>query len=233
LFIDDDIVLTAETVNSIRGELSRGADIVGVRVDAPQVYTRLPWFMSKGQLHYLAIHNPQSQTFSTWGACMALNLRLVKNSALQFRVELGRRGRGLQSGEDTTFLKEMKFRGAKEIFLSETHVVHDIDGRRVSVSYMLRRSYWQGRSEFRRRNSINGLKKEWNRFFDHETRPTKKILLAFFYSAAVLAGVSVEFLGACGDRIAPRQSVLTVAQSRGDRNDLRPEAARTTQRRCR
>lgn len=198
LFVDDDVALTADTVNSIRGELCRGANIVGVRIDAPQIYyTSMPWFMSKGQLHYLAIHNPQSQTFSTWGACMGLDLRFVKDSTLIFRVELGRRGNSLQSGDDTTFLREMKLRGAKETFLKQAYVVHNIDDRRVSVSYMLRRSYWQGRSEFRRRDSINGLKKEWNRFLASDTRPAKKISLAVFYSTALLVGMSIEFLEVC------------------------------------
>lgn len=132
---------------------------------------------------------------------MGLDLRIVKNISLQFRPELGRRGKGLQSGDDTTFLREMKIRGASETFLKDEHVVHNIDSRRVSVGYLLRRSYWQGRSEFRRSDSVKGLKKEWKRFLSGDTLPTKKILLAFFYGTAVLAGVAVEFLVACRERV--------------------------------
>ena len=194
VFIDDDIALSKETLDAIRHELKKGADIVGVRINGPKIELKIPWYISKGQFHYLAIHNPKSRTLSTWGACMGLNLTLVKTSKLTFRVELGRRGRGLQSGDDTTFLREMKKRGAKETFLNEVYVFHNIDRQRISLGYMLRRAYWQGRSEFRRKDSINGLKKEWDRFLDSDEPASKKVLLAILYITCVMTGISREIL---------------------------------------
>ena len=193
VFIDDDVILCKETLRSIRNELERGYHIVGVRICGPPKGLTIPWYISNGQLHYLGIHN--SRSFHTWGACRGINLAFVRGLDLRFREELGRKGSGLQSGDDTTFLKEMKARGAKEAFLNEAHVSHDIDIRRLSLSYMIRRAYWQGRSEIRRGNGLAGLRKEWFRFFDSETRLLKRISLSFLYMTAVCIGILIEKMG--------------------------------------
>jgi glycosyltransferase involved in cell wall biosynthesis len=194
VFIDDDITLPANTLELIRMELDKGSDIVGVMIREPVTGIRLPWYITNGQLHYLAIHNTFLDRFTTWGACMGLNMLFLRKSKIQFRNDLGRKGSQLQSGDDTTFLNEMKVRGAKERFLKEVYVFHNIDSRRLSLKYMLRRSYWQGRSEIRRSNGINGLAKEWNRFVKTNDTFPKKMFLAFIYSSSLILGMMTEIL---------------------------------------
>jgi glycosyltransferase involved in cell wall biosynthesis len=195
VFVDDDVVIPRQTVASIRLELVAGAEVVGVRISGPEDGLYLPWYISEGQFHYLAIHNPWARNKTTWGACMALNLPFTKATDVKFRIELGRRGRKLQCGDDTTFLRELRERGAKESFLTESHVFHNFNPQRLSLIYMLRRAYWQGRTEFRRGNSVNGLRKEWARFFDTDARVMRKAVLALIYICPVLAGILREWLG--------------------------------------
>jgi len=195
IFIDDDVTISKETVRSIKQEFRAGSDIVGVRICRASEQL-MPWYISEGQLHYLAIHNPKAKVFNTWGACMGLRLPFVRSFGLEFREELGRRGKGLQSGDDTTFLKEMKVRGAREGFLKHASVIHHIDEQRLSLSYMVRRAYWQGRSELRRGNVRKGLIKEWLRFFNTDSPGFRTITLALFYTITIWIGVEWEKIGA-------------------------------------
>lgn len=191
IFVDDDVLVTRRAIESIRRELEAGYEIVGVRLCAPpglNITSR--WFISAGQLHYLAIH--ASKVMSIWGGCMGLSVSFLGRYKIRFRDELGRKGEHLWSGDDTTLLKEMKDLGAHEKFLNDVHVIHNIDQQRVTLSYMLRRAYWQGRSELRRSNVLGGLRKEWSRNLDPETRAQKKIPLALLYVVAVCLGVLRE-----------------------------------------
>lgn len=194
IFIDDDVTISPETIESIRRELNQAADIVGVRIKEPAGFARLPWYISEGQLHYLAIHNPKARKLGTWGACMGLYVPSVKAINATFRNGLGRRGKKLQSGDDTTFLRELRAAGAAESFLGEAYVYHNISRERLTMSYMLRRAYWQGRSEQRRADAFNGLRKEWARFLETDTATLRKLALALTYCCAVLVGILVEWL---------------------------------------
>lgn len=220
VFIDDDVVIPRETVASIRRELSNGTEVVGVRICGPEGGLRMPWYISGGQLHYLALHNPRTLYKTTWGACMALNLPFVRAAGVMFKHELGRRGRKLQSGDDTTFLRELRTRGAKESFLGGSHVFHDFNRERLSLAYMLRRAYWQGRTEFRRGDCVNGMRKEWTRYFDTDARALRRSALAVLYICCVLAGVSrecLEFIPRAVARAALRP--LPVAAEQSDPED--------------
>lgn len=194
IFTDDDVTIAKETVESIRREFAKGYEIVGARICPPTGDLSVPWFISQGQLHYLALHNPREKVVPTWGACMAVKLSFVKTFKFTFRDELGRKGKRLNSGEDTTFLREMKHHGAKESFLNNVSVTHHVDHNRLSISYMARRAYWQGRSEVRRSNVGKGVIKEWRRYLNNEENGLKESILAVLYIIAVLSGVIWEAL---------------------------------------
>ena len=192
IFIDDDVVLTKSVVESIRRELEGGAEIVGVRINGPIEGLKTPWYISDGQLHYLGIHNPSSVMHNTWGACMGLNRLFVKSTGIRFRDELGRKGRDLQCGDDTTFVRDLKEQGAREVFLNQVYAIHNIHTDRLSLTYMLRRAYWQGRSEVRRMDSLNGVRKEWGRFLDSDAGLSKRAFLASVYLISVALGILRE-----------------------------------------
>jgi glycosyltransferase involved in cell wall biosynthesis len=192
IFIDDDAIIYRNTINQIRKTLLEHYEVVGVKIVQPTDLS-LPWYISPGQLHYLGIHNEDARP-STWGTCMAIDTEFVHLFGLSFREDLGRRGTALQSGDDTSFIKEMKKYGARESILESVYVVHDIDRKRVCLTYILRRSYWQGRSEYRRKNIIQGFRKEWLRYLSSKYTFSVRIGLGLFYSSSFLAGVIIELV---------------------------------------
>lgn len=192
VFIDDDVLISGDVVEAMRGAFVGGAGIVGVKVYGPPQGFRTPWYLCKGQFHYLAIHNPEASRLTTWGACMGLSTSLIKSFDVKFRPTLGRKGDTLMCGEDTTFLRELKSHGATETFLSHLGVNHIFDPGRLSLGYLLQRAYWQGRTEARRGNTLEGLRKEWLRYLDTSAPPLKKISLALMYGAVVGVGIVAE-----------------------------------------
>lgn len=194
VFIDDDVLVSEDVVEAMRLAFAGGAGIVGVKVSGPSRGFPVPWYLSEGQFHYLAIHNPRTSSFNTWGACMGLNMDLVKSLDIKFQPTLGRKGDTPMCGEDTTFLKDLKSCGATEACLGHVAVSHNFDPARLSLAYLLRRAYWQGRTEVRRGDTRGGLRKEWRRYLDTGARPLKRISLALMYGAVVGLGVLAERL---------------------------------------
>jgi glycosyltransferase involved in cell wall biosynthesis len=182
VFIDDDVVIDRVAVEAIRRAFADGCEVVGVRVLGPRAFVQTPFYITEGQYHYLGIHVP-GLTARTWGACMGVDATFARVNQLRFRDELGRWGAGLASGDDTTFVADMKRFGAREAFLDSISVHHEFDQKRLSLRYMLRRTFWQGRSEVRRGTLWHGALKEWKRF----TFRSCKVAPQWFHAAAYMA----------------------------------------------
>lgn len=194
VYVDDDAVVPPETIEAIRDTVGGGAGIVGVWL-SPRFQSRVPWWLTGGQYHYLGVHHTV-ELATTWGACMALDARLARQARLQFRTELGRRGNALLSGEDTTFLAELRRAGATEKFLTGSEVSHYVPADRTRLTYLLRRAWWQGRSEMRRSAARTSLSKEWRRAVatgPASAAPARRYLLAALYVAAVATGIAAEY----------------------------------------
>ncbi len=192
LFIDDDTFVPASTLAEIRHALST-SEIVGVKVAGPQQKVSWPWYISAGQFHYLSIH-AENLPMKTWGACMGFQLPFIRTHDVSFREELGRSGNELRSGDDTTFIAELKEAGASEQFLSHVHVHHNIDLARVSTRYLVRRVFWQGRSEVLRSNIASGCFKEFSRYLYADSLCLKSFGLAFIYGCILVSGVLFQSL---------------------------------------
>jgi glycosyltransferase involved in cell wall biosynthesis len=193
VYLDDDITIGPETLDAIRGAAAAGAGIIGVLL-VPVFPTACPWWLTGGQYHYLGVHHGIHGA-RTWGACMAVDAVLARRHGLNFRHELGRRGRALQSGDDTSFLAELRGLGVTESFLTDVHAVHHVSPDRQRLSYLLRRAWWQGRSERRRRSLVSAIGKEWRRNSGPgpaSARRPHRIGLAIGYLAAVVAGGCYE-----------------------------------------
>jgi hypothetical protein len=187
LFIDDDVLLDSEAIDAVRAAFDGGAHVVGARLVPPAHQRVWPWFFGPGQMHLVGWHSPAGE-MKTWGACMGVDATFAHHHGLRFDERLGRTGRRLESGDDTTFVTAMKARGARESLLSDVRVVHDVDGSRLSARYLSRRSYWQGRSEVRRGQPAAGFSKEWRR---HRTGRGGTVL-ALGYLAAFGVGLAHE-----------------------------------------
>lgn len=191
LFVDDDVDLNPEALDEMRRAFADGAGVVGTRlVPPPARRTRLPWFLGIGQAHLLGWHSPKGEV-KIWGACMGIDAAFAHRYGLTFDLRLGRTGRRLESGDDTSFVKAMKEAGAREVILKGHSVVHDVHAERYRMRYLVRRAYWQGRSEARRGQAVSGLRKEWKRHRSSGDSPVQ-VMLAVLYGGSTLAGILRE-----------------------------------------
>jgi glycosyltransferase involved in cell wall biosynthesis len=193
VFVDDDVILNGATVDAIRSAADAGAHIVGVWLQ-PVFITSVPWFLTGGQYHYLGAHHTREKA-RTWGACMAIDVGLAKDHSLRFRDDLGRRGGCLQSGDDTTFIAELQSVGARHIFLDDAVARHQVLPERATLSYLVRRAWWQGRSEVRRGSAVPAISKEWGRALavgPASASLPKRVLLALAFSTAFIVGIAWE-----------------------------------------
>ena len=196
LFVDDDVRLNISAVYGIRTACETGFDVVGARLLAPAWVRSGRWFFSSAQYHYLGLHRPDDPLPPIWGACMAVRRKFLADFGLRFRSELGRSGTQLQSGDDTTLVREVIARGGQTVVPPQVEVQHEISSRRCSLAYLIRRAYWQGRSEVRRHASLAGLRKETQRNFGASST-FKCHLLAGLYTVAVAWGVALETFLSC------------------------------------
>ncbi|MEV7955314.1 glycosyltransferase [Streptomyces sp. NPDC088141] len=193
VFLDDDITPTAHALKQMRDALTAGAHITGTRITAHLQGHHRPWFLTSGQLHYLGSHTP-ARPASIWGGSFAIDVEHAHLLGVGFDERLGRIGRSLTSAEDTTFVREMTERGATTVILHDAEVRHLIPAHRLTLSYLLRRAYWQGRSEVRRRDVRHGIAKEWNRNRSGDGAHLIRAALAVLYTTSVLLGVCHEVL---------------------------------------
>jgi glycosyltransferase involved in cell wall biosynthesis len=192
IFLDDDIRPTAQALQGLRGALAAGAGIVGTRIDADLQGRTAPWFLTPGQLHYLGSHDP-AQPASIWGGSFGIDVEQALMLGISFDENLGRVGDDLASAEDTTFVRALTAQGVRREILHHVHARHLIDPSRLTLAYLLRRAFWQGRSEVRRHDTRHGISKEWQR-----NRSGGRLALAVLYMASVLSGACWEGLARCG-----------------------------------
>ncbi|MPZ66980.1 MAG: glycosyltransferase [Pseudonocardiaceae bacterium] len=202
VFVDDDTELNREAITAARAAFSDGAHVVGARLVPPELPVRWSWHFTPGQMHLVGWH-PPGEAPRTWGAFMGIDARFAHRNGLRFDARLGRTGRRLESGDDTSFVAAMKAAGARETILA-TAVVHNVDPERFRVRYLARRAYWQGRSEIRRAQPVAGLRKEWAR----QTVPGAGLLAARLYTTAFITGVIHEIAdrNGCDKRRVPMRS---------------------------
>jgi hypothetical protein len=189
LFVDDDVLLDHVAVAAARAAFTAGAAVVGGRLVPPREGRPWPWYFTTGQMHLVGWHSPAAQ-IKTWGAFMGIDAAFAARHGLRFDPRLGRTGRRLESGDDTSFVAQMKANGATEVVVP-AEIVHEVDETRLSVPYLLRRVYWQGRSEVRRGQPWTGLRKEFARHMAGRRRPA----LVPWYVGAFLVGVCLERFG--------------------------------------
>lgn len=191
VFLDDDVTISPNVVSEIRSCFRNGHEIVGIRLEPPNAADLRRWFLSPSQFHYLGLHRADRPA-TVWGACMAFDVEFARRHALWFQDKLGRRGNQLQCGDDTTFLRQMRERGARQKVPLSVSVIHHPATDQLCISYVLRRAIWQGRSEVRRNSAWSGFKKEIYRNFDGAAASPSRGALAVLYSLAVLFGILIE-----------------------------------------
>ncbi len=194
LFLDDDVEVCRLAVRAAYHAFQQGAQVVGARLIMPYRIPSRARHITEGQYHYLGVHNPLDPTPKAWGAFLGVDAALAAERNLCFREDLGRLGGALQCGDDTTFVEAMKREGAKEVVIPRPAVIHRVRPSRLRFPYLLRRAWWQGRSEVRRRRVFPGIIKEIRRNLLCTCGLSRKVLLASCYTTAVALGVGTEWM---------------------------------------
>jgi hypothetical protein len=196
IFIDDDVTITIDTIIKISLEFSiNKVQVVGVIIKSQNEPLSLPYFFSSGQKHFLGLHNMYDKNKVPWGATMGLDVNYCNHNNLKFNLKLGRLYSGLQSGDDTTFIYQIQSLGGKVSFLTDCFVIHNIDIRRLNFYYILKRVFWQGRSEVIRNNIKKGIMKEWDRYLkSFEFNTFKRFCFALFYIILLFMGILYQIL---------------------------------------
>jgi glycosyltransferase involved in cell wall biosynthesis len=194
VFLDDDATATRETLDAIRRAFSDDqAHVVGVRLVGAFPSGRRPLHLTDGLLHYVGVHTDGTRG-SVWGACFGVDREFARSRGIAFRDDLGRRDGGLQSGDDTTFVAQMRAEDAVVVFLPDVAATHHVTPGKTRLRYLLRRAWWQGRSEARRRSIRSGIRKEFQRLSRGRTHVVARGVVMCVFGAAVVAGAAFELV---------------------------------------
>lgn len=163
LFFDDDVIIFDEIISKYNMLInSDNVSVCGGNLLFPW-HKQLPFWFPVGGLSLVGVHYNEAKI---WGANFCFDRKLALKNNIFFKDSLGRKGKRLQSGDDTVFIEElMNVATGKKIFKKDFAVVHNIQEERFRISYLMRRAFWQGRSEVMRCNIKSGMKKEAKRYF--------------------------------------------------------------------
>lgn len=194
VFLDDDVVLGSDIIAVYASYFDQGYDMLGGPLRLPRNYPDLPGWLPEGMSSLLGIHTNQRKI---WGGNFGFNVRKATMEGISFQIDLGRTGRQLQSGDDTSFVQEYcKKTCSKSLFVDELAVDHFISCNRYSLTYLLRRAFWQGISEVRRHSIFAGIVKEYQRAFSPGQCKVKskieRFLVGLFLFLCFLSGCVFE-----------------------------------------
>ena len=179
VFLDDDAVPSSHW---LRAYVEAFADPqVGIVVGRtlPEFEVTPPaWVDQPGLMDFFSVLDlgDQSRAMTAQeqpvGANMAFRRSVVGD--LRFRPELGRRGTSLLSGEETVFVEQLRAGGARMAYCAAAEVHHHVLRERLSLRWILRRSYYQGETEI-----LAGRKKaKWSTAIWESLRTPVSMLLA-------------------------------------------------------
>jgi glycosyltransferase involved in cell wall biosynthesis len=154
LFIDDDAIVHDGWLDAM---LAAYADTevsaVAGKIQLDSVARRPWWFVPEVDHLFSAFDLGERPRLLVAGECpFGANMSVRHDAALQaggFPEDLGRVGAGLLSYEETAFFANMMRRGMAIAYEPRAVVTHALPSERLTIRYLVRRSYAQGRSEAR------------------------------------------------------------------------------------
>jgi GT2 family glycosyltransferase len=167
MFIDDDVILDSECVRLLlQGMEKYNSDIVGGTVLLPQEFENIK---SKKVRKYLSelqyqndIENLQEPKYIV-GANMLFK-RSVFLKYGPFLNSLGRIGKNLLSGEENEFIFRIQSYGSKVSYVKNAIAYHYIDKDRTIKTYMIRRYFYQGVTDYKLSRLCKGFNPRYKLF---------------------------------------------------------------------
>jgi glycosyltransferase involved in cell wall biosynthesis len=195
VFLDDDTEATPDLLQRYRKRFAEDQQVVGGSLCLPEGYPTWPLWLPRTYGSLLGIHQAEKKI---WGGNFGFDRHFAIQHGLCFARALGRHGNNLWSGDDTSFVKDMESRNARILFDPAIVVYHHISTSRFNFRYLLRRAYWQGRSEVLRRSIGPGLRKEFRRAFGQTSprppRSLRRVLAGALLFTSVVLGVIVQLV---------------------------------------
>lgn len=196
VFFDDDTMVKCDILKRYKKLFSKGYVAIGGPLILPPFYPKLPKWLPSGLSSLFGIHTVQKRI---WGGNWGLDIRLFKKLNLSFQENLGRRGGGLQSGDESNILEKICAVNGKTIFDNGLTIYHCIDKKRYNLTYLIRRAFWQGISEVRKKTILRGIQKDFTRSLqvDHSAVFPLKALQYFVGAAfftTFLTGILFELI---------------------------------------
>lgn len=152
--LDDDVVPQAGWLAAVSAPVLAGEAVGagGTVVLDPEV-PRPGWFDERGMGGYLTAHalDVRRRPLADDEIVVTANAAFDRE-ALQriggFDARFGPRGRVQIVADDAHLVRELMRAGGTVLWLPDAVVVHDLPPQRLSRRWLLRRAYWQGRSDW-------------------------------------------------------------------------------------
>ncbi|MGD0645059.1 MAG: glycosyltransferase family 2 protein [Candidatus Bathyarchaeia archaeon] len=141
-FLDDDTVPSQHWLEAVQNGISSGADVMGGPL-RPLYKARPPSWWTEKDFGYMAgVGNIYGQRI--WGANMIFK-KNVFNKIGFFDSRLGRKKGKLMSCEEDKLIKKARL-CCHYLFLPEAEVLHLVPSRRMTLNYIIRWNYYEGKS---------------------------------------------------------------------------------------
>ncbi|HWR38241.1 MAG TPA: glycosyltransferase [Patescibacteria group bacterium] len=180
-FIDDDETVVSGWVQGALRAFDLDAAVAAVTGPVYPVYEQEPPAWLEDTVHTVPGEEKYRQyRVLTSRENLGTGNSLFRRSALEgvlFNTGLGRSGKSLLAGEDTDFVCQLYDRGYRAAYSPEAAVYHFIPRERVTLCYFMRRFFYEGLTEYRRKGRSVVLR-----------RLLKPLLDAMALVVAVLSG---------------------------------------------
>jgi glycosyltransferase involved in cell wall biosynthesis len=196
VFFDDDTIIKKNVLRKYKKRFNQGYQAVGGPLILPSFCNKLPKWLPNGLSYLLGIHTVQKRI---WGGNWGIDIKFFKKHDLSFQENLGRKGSGLQSGDESNILERIRANNGKTLFDTDLAIYHCIDKKRYKISYLIRRTFWQGISEVRKSTIFKGIQKDLTRSFQVNSNVSLTVrviqhVVGILFFTVFLIGVFVEFI---------------------------------------
>jgi glycosyltransferase involved in cell wall biosynthesis len=196
IFFDDDTIIRESVIETYKKNFKQNYQAIGGPLILSSFYPKLPMWLPKGLSSLFGIHTVQKRI---WGGNLGIDLKFLKKHDISFQENLGRKGEGLQSGDESNVLEKISNKNGKAVFDTNLAIYHCIDKNRYRVSYLIRRAFWQGISEVRKQTILQGIKKDFNRSIQVDVNGSFLVklvqyLMGMLFFGTFLTGVLFELV---------------------------------------
>jgi glucosyl-dolichyl phosphate glucuronosyltransferase len=142
-FIDDDAVATRHWIREVQNGIKAGGEILGGPL-RPILKAKPPKWWNENDLGYF-VGVGNSETQQIWGANMVFKKEVFEKIGV-FDPNIGRQKGKLLAFEDANLISRAR-KSCRVLFLPNAEVLHLVRSQRLTLRYIIRWSYYHGKSQ--------------------------------------------------------------------------------------